>query len=280
MPAYLTHRMAGEMVLEAVGVPDRRAFYLGCQGPDMLFFHNYQPWRRDKTLFALGVSMHAGRTRALLEHLIGFARDYAGADRDELVSYAAGFLTHYAVDKNAHPFVYRKTGEDDARHQALEYMWDSYTAVEHWGIEPSRYDIGPEIMYDVLGDGVCGWYSRAADELYGLHIGPQTVRQAQRQFAHAKQALGHVGPVRRFYLDLIGKVAGFDATSLLYPLKRDDSLFSAADYAGMKAAVDEGVRQAKEMLPAALRAMDGGLSPLPAWFGDLDFAGASEKSAG
>ena len=120
MPAYLTHRMAGERVLETVIVPHKAAFYLGCQGPDMLFFHNYQPWRRDKTMFALGVSMHNGDTRALLEHLIGFARGYAGADRDELVSYAAGFLTHYAIDKKAHLFVDEKTGEDDAYHQAIE----------------------------------------------------------------------------------------------------------------------------------------------------------------
>ena len=259
-------------MLEAVEVPNRGAFYLGCQGPDMLFFHNYQPWRRDKTLFALGVSMHGGDARKLLSHLIGYVRAYAGPDREELVSYAAGFLTHYAIDKNAHPIVYRKTGDDDARHQAFEYMWDSHTSVEHWGMEPSRYNIEDEIMYDEIGPGIRAWYSIAADELYGLHISPAAVRQAQRQFAHAKQALGRVGPVRRFYLGLIGKVAGFDTTSLLYPIKRDFSLFSAAEYESMKASVDAGVGQAREMLPIALRAM-AAAEPLPPWFGDLDFAG-------
>ncbi len=273
MPAYLTHRMAGERVLETVSVPHKPAFYLGCQGPDMLFFHNYQPWRRDKTMFALGVSMHNGNTRRLLEHLIGFAREYAGEDRDELVSYAAGLLAHYAVDKNAHPFVYGKTGEDDAHHQAIEYMWDSYTAVERWHIEPQRYNIKPEIMYAEIGSGICAWYTKAADELYGLHICPDDMRQAQRQFGYAKQALGRIGPIRRFYLALIGKVAKFDTTSLLYPSKRDESLFSMAEYEDMKAMVDEGVRQAQQMLPVALAAMNGDMSPLPGWFGDTDFAG-------
>jgi hypothetical protein len=272
MPAYLTHRMAGEKVLEVVDVPHGGAFYLGCQGPDMLFFHNYQPWRRNKTLFALGVSMHGGDTRKLLDHLVGYVLSYTGPDRDELVAYAAGFITHYAVDKNAHPIVYRKTGDDDARHQAFEYMWDSYTASLHWGMEPSRYNIESEIMYDPIGPGICAWYCRAAEELYGLHISPEAVRQAQRQFAHAKQALGRVGPVRRFYLGLIGKVAGFDTTSLLYPVERDFSLFNAAEYERMEASVDAGVAQAREMLPIALRAM-AAAEPLPPWFGDLNFAG-------
>jgi len=274
MPAYLTHRMAGEKVLGTIDVPHKAAFYLGCQGPDMLFFHNYQPWRRDKTMFALGVSMHSRDTRALLEHLIRFAKRYEGVDRDELVSYAIGFLTHYAVDKNAHPIVYRISGDDDALHQAIEYMWDSYTAVEYWGIEPSEYEIYSEIMYKELGWGICKWYSQAADELYGLNIYPEMVRQAQKQFAHAKQALGRVGPLRRFYLGLIGKAVGFDTTSLLYPIKRDFSLFSAIEYENMKAAVEEGVRQAREMAPAARRAMDGDDTPLPLWFGDMNFEGA------
>lgn len=273
MPAYLTHKEAGDRVLEAVSVPHRAAFLLGCQGPDMLFFHNYQPWRRDKTMFALGVAMHNGDTRTLLEHLIGFARGYEGADRDELVSYAAGFLTHYAVDKNAHPFVYGKTGEDDARHQAIEYMWDSYTATEKWGIEPEKYTIHPEVMYGEIGSGICAWYCKAADQLYGLHITPNMVRKSQKQFAFAKQTLGSLGPLRRRYLAVIGRIARFDTTSLLYPVERDESLFSMAEYADMKKLVNEGVRQAQQMIPAALAAMNGDTAELPAWFGDADFAG-------
>jgi hypothetical protein len=273
MPAYLTHKEAGDRVLEAVSLPQRAAFLLGCQGPDMLFFHNYQPWRRDKTMFALGVLMHNGDTRALLKHLIGFVRGYTGADRDELVSYAAGFLTHYAIDKNAHPFVYGKTGEDDARHQAIEYMWDSYTATERWGIEPSKYPIGPEVMYGRIGAGICDWYRTAADELYGLHITPEMVQKAQKQFAFAKQTLGSIGPMRSRYLAIIGRMAGFDTSSLLYPSSRDESLFSMAEYADMKSMVDEGVRQAQQMIPTALAAMNGDAAELPAWFGDTDFAG-------
>jgi hypothetical protein len=273
MPAYLTHRAAGERVLETVSVPHLSAFYLGCQGPDMLFFHNYQPWRRDKSAFELGVKMHSGKTRALLTHLLDYVQAYNGVDRDELISYAAGFLTHYAIDKIAHPFVYGKSGENDARHQAIEYMWDSYTSIEKWGIEPRQFEIYPEVMYGAIGGGICEWYSRAAHELYGCALSPDTVRTAQRQFAHGKQALSHIGPVRRFYLNLIGRTAGFDATCLLYPLSRDESMFSAAEYVDMQMIIAEGVRQARNMIPVALAAMSGDQTTLPAWFGDMNFAG-------
>ena len=152
-------------------------------------------------------------------------------------------------------------------------MWDSYTAVERWGVEPAKYDIRGEVMYAEIGPGICEWYCRVADELYGLYIVPDTIRKAQRQFGYAKQALAGIGPIRRFYLEVIGRVAKFDTTSLLYPLKRDESLFSAEEYQRMKALVDEGVGQAQAMLPVALGAMNGDTTPLPAWFGDTDFAG-------
>ena len=46
MPAYLTHRIAAQMVQEKlapVKIEHDKAFYLGSQGPDILFFRNYQP---------------------------------------------------------------------------------------------------------------------------------------------------------------------------------------------------------------------------------------------
>jgi len=41
----------------------------------------------------------------------------------------------------------------------------------------------------------------------------------------------------------------------------------------MKKMISAGVAQAQEMIPVALRSMNGDAGPLPTWFGDIDFSG-------
>jgi len=43
--------------------------------------------------------------------------------------------------------------------------------------------------------------------------------------------------------------------------------------------VADGVRQACGMIPVALAAMSGDNTPLPAWFGDTNFAGETMSKA-
>ena len=276
MPAYLTHRVAGERVLskrKELCPAHEAAFFLGCQGPDIMFFHNYQPWRPSKAGMRLGIAMHSLRVRDLMRHALDFTAAYAGPDRDELISYIAGFVTHYAIDKNAHPFVYAKAGDDGEMHHRIEYMWDSYSAKEQWDIEPERFDIYKDIMYGRLGDGICEWYRAAAKDLYGIAIKKDMPRQAQRHFAQAKRGLVHIGLPGKCLIWIIRTVSGFDVRALMYPGQRDQSVFSKEEYADMQRMIVKGVDEAADMIGFACRYIGGDKQPLPAWFGDTDFSG-------
>ena len=132
MPAYLTHRVAGERVLDKLPGKelDEKAFYLGCQGPDMLFFRDFQPWRAPRKSLRIGLRMHKERVRELFETAFDYAREHK--DDEEMIAYITGFITHYAIDKNTHPFVYGKAGRNTGTHNRIEFMWDSYAAKEQW----------------------------------------------------------------------------------------------------------------------------------------------------
>jgi hypothetical protein len=158
MPAYLTHRIAGERVMDKLSgeVPDESAFYLGCQGPDMLFFRDFQPWRAPIKSLRIGLRMHKERVRELFEAALAYARE--NSDDAELIAYITGFITHYAIDKNTHPFVYGKAGKNAGKHNRIEYMWDSFVAKEQWDIEPQQFDVPSDIMSGRVGEGICGWY--------------------------------------------------------------------------------------------------------------------------
>lgn len=275
MPAYLTHRAAGERVLEKLGaaVTHNKAFYFGCQGPDILFFRNYQPWRNSKDSLPLGLAMHRESTRKLIEHIFGFLKTYDKSDRDEVASYLAGFLTHYTTDSAAHPFVYGKAAGDTNKHQATEAMWDSFIASEQWGIEPEEFDVFSDVMYGEVTVGVEQWYASAAKEIYGAVLKPGAVAQAQAHLARAKKALCNIRLPHKALMKLLQWISGLDLRNMMYPEARNDSLFTSDEYRGMQNMIDRGVEEAQNVILLLQEFINGGVPSLPSWLGGTNFAG-------
>ncbi len=277
MPAYLTHRISGDMVLNKLdkdAIPHKKAFYLGCQGPDILFFRNYQPWKSARVSLMLGISMHQKKVRTLFEHALEYVREYIGGDLAELKSYIAGMITHYSIDKNAHPFVFGKAGKEHAWHNMIEFMWDSFIAKETWDIEADHYDFSGEIKYAPLGAGICDWYCDAAKKVYDTQITPKLMLQAQKHYAKVKKSLSNLSLGVRLLLRFATRVMKFDTRSLKYPLTRDYSLFSKEEYKLMQGMIAKGVSEAAEAIRFAIGYFEGdGAQELPEWFGDIDFSG-------
>lgn len=276
MPAYLTHRAAGERVLDKLGsgvIPHKMAYFLGCQGPDILFFRNYQPWLSSKNSLSLAIAMHSDNVREEMANALEFAQKYDGSDKDEVISYIAGFITHYAIDKNAHPFVYGKAGKDTNAHHGIEFMWDSYSAKEQWDIDPQNFDAPSEIMYDDVGEGICAWYKNVANDVYQKVISLDVVREAQWHFAKAKKALGNINLAGKVLIHLVSATTGFDARRMLYPERRDETWFTQEEYKQMQEMIAKGVAESCDMIQFALDFVGGQPKEMPEWFGDKDFAG-------
>jgi hypothetical protein len=276
MPAYLTHRAAGERVFENLKkavIPKSEAYFLGCQGPDILFFRNYQPWKNSKDSLPLGLAMHGQKTRELFEHAMKFLRGYDKPDKDDLSSYMAGFLTHYAIHKNAHPFVYGKAGHDSNIHHATESMWDSFTAKEQWGIEPQQFDVYSDVMSGAIADSVEDWYGSACKDVYGWDLASNALKQAQLHLARARRALANIKLPHKALMRLIKVVSGYDLHAMLYPEQRDDSLFSGEEYKSMQSMIEKGVEEAAGMITFMMEYINGAVMELPALLGEKNFAG-------
>ena len=277
MPAFLTHRAAGERVLEKLGdgvIANKGAFYLGCQGPDILFFRNYYPWKSAKDSLRLGIAMHHEKVRTLFTKGLEYVKAYKKKDADELISYFAGFITHYAIDKNAHPFVFGKSGSNNNIHHAIEFMWDSYSAKEQWDIEPNEFDIHGDVMYKTLGAGISGWYQAMAKDVYDHTIHPLVMLQAQKHFARAKKALADINWPTRMLMNIISYITGMDVSTMMYPEVRDHSLFTGEEYLHMRQMIERGVAEAADMIRFVLKAIGSKTETvLPAWFGDINFSG-------
>lgn len=110
MPALMTHHLFGEESIERlpgglISTDDERiAFLLANQGPDPFFFRFRTP--NSSTCMELGRVMHRSRMSrafgALRDGVTHLQKHDAGVGR----AWVLGLLSHYALDRAVHPFVY------------------------------------------------------------------------------------------------------------------------------------------------------------------------------
>ena len=104
MPAATTHVEFAKDVLRSMDeehasmITNKGMFYLGSQGPDMLFFSRAS--LLPGSLKKYGDLMHDEKCDKFIEYF----DKYSDNDSD-LRSYFYGFLCHYALDSTAHPLI-------------------------------------------------------------------------------------------------------------------------------------------------------------------------------
>lgn len=109
MPDVVIHAAFGREVRDSLA-PDIRSrladapFSFALLGPDIWF--TYQLWKRRE---GRGRWMHTTVPGAFLAALADRAK--SSSARDDLFSYLAGFLCHYAMDSTAHPYIIYMTEE-------------------------------------------------------------------------------------------------------------------------------------------------------------------------
>lgn len=139
MPNIWTHFLFGRELANRVGLREatatpewQRAYQLGCQGPDFLFYHRFLPWQSGAGMPELGTAMHTGRCGPFLLDLLDAVTSKPLGSPEAV--YALGFLTHHILDRNAHPYVFYLSGFGKWDHQRFEIMIDTLVARKLLGI--------------------------------------------------------------------------------------------------------------------------------------------------
>ena len=110
MPALITHHLFGEQSIDRLpaGIvtseEERIAFLIANQGPDPFFFRFRSP--RARACMQLGHRMHASRISQQFSALHDGVGFLPPADARVGRAFVLGLLSHYVLDRNAHPFVY------------------------------------------------------------------------------------------------------------------------------------------------------------------------------
>lgn len=143
MPALITHHLFGErsatMLPEGVITSEEEllAFLLGNQGPDPFFFRVLGAPAGVRAAQSLAHRMHDEHMSAAFEALRAGVSHLPAVDAGVGRAFSLGMLSHYALDRHAHPFVYAQEfalieageGLDDAKsevHAVIESDIDSW----------------------------------------------------------------------------------------------------------------------------------------------------------
>ena len=150
MPDIAVHISFGREVLSSLPEEVRESIIPGpysfaLLGPDVWF--TYHPWHRRRD--GRGRQMHTTKTGEFLTALL--QRSAVSACREEMFSYLAGFLCHYALDSVTHPYIIWVTTEEhhfSRSHQSLEHALD-YAVISRDGFSGELHPVTDHYFPDV-----------------------------------------------------------------------------------------------------------------------------------
>ncbi len=129
MPAIFTHVQFGKEVAEGLPAPLKgvveahpQAFYLGTQGPDILFYHKPFQSKDKNPARKKGWDLHA---QAPERFFVRAAKIIDGEGEDALKAYVIGFLCHFTLDSTCHPAI-DGASVDGLTHGKIESELDKY----------------------------------------------------------------------------------------------------------------------------------------------------------
>ena len=197
MPGFITHYICGQAILKNLNsdaqkvVTSHMRFYnIGTQGPDIFFY--YIPGLIKKRSRNIGTQMHKQDFGDFISHMIDIMTFEHLSDykRAVLFSYVSGFLTHYALDATAHPYVYSKTGvrKKGDKAKAIKYSVNHRkfeTAIDVLMLElmsskkPGDYKLWELIRVESdPAKIVAGAMSASIRETYSRNVSPKDVIKA------------------------------------------------------------------------------------------------------
>ncbi len=141
MPTTYAHYKFGEDVLKVLPEPvqhvidaHRQLYDIGVHGPD-IFFYYLNDLRRGP-VNKLGSSMHKQMADEFFQHGIEVIKEEWNPSAAR--AYMYGFICHFALDSECHPYVEKMIQVSGISHNEIEMELDRYLMTED-GIDPVTY---------------------------------------------------------------------------------------------------------------------------------------------
>lgn len=251
MPDIVVHNAMGRKVLQGLPEEVRRRinmdiFRLAVNGSDPFLYYRWfaLPFRH-------GINKRQGimhRTRTG-EYLLALARR---AQDDQVFSYLAGFLCHYALDSTAHPYIIKeKGGVGGGRHTFIEH-WLDRVELARQGKRLKDRPITRELFPPFYPESMQPVLDTTAREVYGWDDFYTTFRTAWK---HTKPLYAIMEDPKGIWEKLFGWSEG-----VLGCVSYQSNRCRHEDFSKFDGLVEKAVRDAQEFICAAAAFTEGKIS--------------------
>ena len=151
MPAIYAHDRFGEKVAKKLDGELKRfvfeyypQFEIGLQGPDIFFF--YRPYTKNRVV-KYGNHLHAISAKPFFEHEMKVINK-RGRDSAQY-AYLLGFICHYILDSECHPYVEQMIEKTGVQHLEIEEEFEKYLLKKD-GQDPLSFRLAALVPTDVM----------------------------------------------------------------------------------------------------------------------------------
>ncbi len=251
MPGLITHYLCAEACLhqiEDATVQDvlrkyQSLYNVGAQGPDIFFY--YVPCLYRRSMRELGNTLHKTKVGAFFSALIAFVDEIEETQhKDAALAYLSGYITHYALDAHAHPYIYYKSGfktpegkgsrvRHSVNHRQFETNIDVLMLQLITGHKPSEKKIS-ELVHVKFKEAeiVANLLSNALHNTYGVSLSHKQVFNAFYSMYALNRVLQSPKGRRKRILTFMEGVAIKE--HVLSSLVHDDTISDGIDYLNLK----------------------------------------------
>ncbi len=124
MPSILTHYIFNQSLNSSTSLEAN----IGSQGPDPLFFYfcGLKNYPNTKLICEYGNVLHKMNPTSTLIYFYNYALKQNSDDKNILLNYLKGFISHYSLDSTAHPYIFYKSGFSltDDKKEVKKYFLD------------------------------------------------------------------------------------------------------------------------------------------------------------
>ena len=251
MPAIYAHNRFGAEVSKLVKEDLKEIiekyypqYQIGLQGPDLFFF--YRPWGHNP-VNRYGVHLHGTSALPFFEHAGKVVR-HKGRDSREY-AYLLGFICHFILDSECHPYVEQMIDETGVQHLEIE---------EEFEKKLIRMDGGDGVSYpmaDLIPTG--SETAQAIAPFYAKGITARIVEQSLKDFRTVKRLFRRPGALGQFVINTLMKLAGQYEKMKGLMLQRCDNPSCASSNEGLMKHYETAIEVAVRMMENFDAALSG-----------------------
>jgi hypothetical protein len=239
MPDLWTHVLCGLDSVEVLGGSRFKnyieneidLFKLGTLGGDIFYFYNFWPWLNSRGVVQIAEILHTRETGGFFINGIEYLKEKVSDVKAfrELFAYLAGFMCHFALDRNAHPFVYYFAGKYDKTkpetyklkgyHKGLEAAIDTLLLYEKRGFKSYKYSAHREIdIKRVLPESIVDFYKHILSSLFDIDFKGGYLRGTYRDMVKTIKLLHDPIGIKVNILRFLEKVLAYklEYSSIVY----------------------------------------------------------------